>query len=229
MALDASDVSALLSVWPEAVVSDVSASISFFHPPSGVSVSVAVATDVSCKIDTKSKELRKLLLSFQGKLCEELRALKADMQEAKEEQLTVYMDLFANASEKFQTLIEEVTEEDEGDETAAPTTAPAVITHGLEGSACVISVMYSHHIIAKSKLVLIKSLFKTLELRGIMLKGWPGAIVVEGTVAMVDTFVGEMKTLKWKRFVERGRIELKEGERHFEGFFCVEETKAFSL
>ena len=51
---------------------------------------------------------------------------------------------------------------------------------------------------------------------------------MEGCVGGVDAFVAEMKKLTWKRFVERGRIELDD-ERYFDAWACVEETKAFSL
>ena len=144
--LDPSEASVLLSVWPEANLTSSSASLRLSHSPSGVAVTVTVGADVSCETDAKSNELRKLLLSYQGTLCGEIRALKAKLQVEEEEPLTIFLQVFEAFDKKFGMLIEEIIEASTDE--VSPPLLPAVTTQG-EGS--VLSVMYSHHIIAKSK------------------------------------------------------------------------------
>ena len=68
------------------------------------------------------------------------------------------------------------------------------------------AVFYSHHLIARSKRALIKSLSGELDLSGLTLVGWPGAIVVEGTKTNIDLFEKELKRQNWKHFANRGYL-----------------------
>jgi hypothetical protein len=146
--------------------------------------------------------------------------------------LETALELFQQANEQFTDFVAELLQEDEG----GPLSPPPCLNNlsaASTTSPLSISVMYSHHIIAKSKLALIPRLARNLQLTGCMLKGWPGAIVVEGPIPAIDEFLVEMKKLSWKRFVERGRIDIE--QRVFgtttsapSSFPIHDETKAFS-
>ena len=61
-----------------------------------------------------------------------------------------------------------------------------------------VRVIKSHHIIASKKIKDIKSLYKRLNLTGVMKIGWPGVIVVEGGPSEVESFVKEISGWNWQ-------------------------------
>jgi len=79
------------------------------------------------------------------------------------------------------------------------------------------AVFYSHHLIARSKRALIKSLSGELDLSGLTLVGWPGAIVVEGTKSSIDFFEKELKRQNWKHFANRGCLPVEKSTRRRRG------------
>lgn len=82
--------------------------------------------------------------------------------------------------------------------------------------------IYSHHIIAKSKRKSLKDLATKYNLGGYVKIGWPGIIIVEGLEADCDGFTGEIKGMKWQYLNVRGEqqadfdsLETLEGARVF--------------
>lgn len=164
---------------------------------------------------------RKTLLGYQSTLNDELRLIFSSTLEETEDELTSYLSVLEEATHNFSDLIDELTSESK-----PPQSSPSQPIPESSSQQTVLSIMYSHHIIAKSKITLIKTLFKSLNLKGLLLIGWPGAIIIEGSVQSVDFFFEEMKGLKWKLFREKGRLEIE--EEVFKVQKVVEETRVFS-
>mmetsp|Transcript_700 Transcript_700/g.1228 ORF Transcript_700/g.1228 Transcript_700/m.1228 type:complete len:512 (-) Transcript_700:865-2400(-) len=64
--------------------------------------------------------------------------------------------------------------------------------------------IYSHHIIAKSKRKAIADLSRDYELGGYAKIGWPGIIIVEGEESNCNQFIEEIKGMRWQYLVVRG-------------------------
>ena len=79
--------------------------------------------------------------------------------------------------------------------------------------------IYSHHIISPKKIALIHSTAKSLCLIGFVKIGWPGIMVLEGSVESVDEFVSVLESLQWK-FINTSHyskevFDEEEGEESF--------------
>ena len=74
--------------------------------------------------------------------------------------------------------------------------------------------IYSHHIIAKSKRKAIIDLGKDYNLGGYVKIGWPGIIVVEGREEDCQSFYDEIRRMRWQYLVIRGeeREEIAPGD-----------------
>ncbi len=64
--------------------------------------------------------------------------------------------------------------------------------------------IFSHHIIAKSKRKAIGDLAKEYNLGGYFKIGWPGIIVIEGREEDCQSFYDEIRTMRWQYLVVRG-------------------------
>ena len=64
--------------------------------------------------------------------------------------------------------------------------------------------IYSHHIIAKSKRKAIADLSREYQLGGYAKIGWPGIIIVEGEESECDRFIAEIRSMRWQYLVVRG-------------------------
>jgi len=68
--------------------------------------------------------------------------------------------------------------------------------------------IFSHHIIAKSKRKAIKTLSREYNLGGYFKIGWPGIIIIEGNQMDCDKFVDEIKSMRWQHLVVRGEEQV---------------------
>mmetsp|Transcript_19790 Transcript_19790/g.27820 ORF Transcript_19790/g.27820 Transcript_19790/m.27820 type:complete len:506 (+) Transcript_19790:39-1556(+) len=64
--------------------------------------------------------------------------------------------------------------------------------------------IYSHHIIAKSKRKAISDLSRDYSLGGYAKIGWPGIIIIEGEESKCDLFIHEIRRMRWQHLVVRG-------------------------
>jgi len=64
--------------------------------------------------------------------------------------------------------------------------------------------IYSHHIIAKSKRKAIADLSREHHLGGYAKIGWPGIIIVEGEETGCDLFIDEIRSMRWQHLAVRG-------------------------
>ncbi len=64
--------------------------------------------------------------------------------------------------------------------------------------------IYSHHIIAKSKRKAIGDLAKDYKLGGYFKIGWPGIIIIEGREEDCQSFYDQIRTMRWQYLVMRG-------------------------
>jgi Protein of unknown function (DUF1115). len=64
--------------------------------------------------------------------------------------------------------------------------------------------IFSHHIIAKSKRKAIGDLSREYKLGGYTKIGWPGIIIVEGEESDCNRFIDEIKGMRWQYLVVRG-------------------------
>lgn len=64
--------------------------------------------------------------------------------------------------------------------------------------------IYSHHIIAKTKRKAIADLSRDYQLGGYAKIGWPGIIIIEGEESNCDRFIGEIRSMRWQHLVVRG-------------------------
>ena len=64
--------------------------------------------------------------------------------------------------------------------------------------------IYSHHIIAKSKRKALKDISRQYELGGYVKIGWPGIIIIEGDERNCNTFIDEIRKWRWQYLVVRG-------------------------
>ncbi len=64
--------------------------------------------------------------------------------------------------------------------------------------------IYSHHIIAKSKRKAVGDLAKDYQLGGYFKIGWPGIIMIEGREEDCQCFYDEIRTMRWQYLVMRG-------------------------
>mmetsp|Transcript_16714 Transcript_16714/g.25249 ORF Transcript_16714/g.25249 Transcript_16714/m.25249 type:complete len:477 (-) Transcript_16714:19-1449(-) len=64
--------------------------------------------------------------------------------------------------------------------------------------------LYSHHIIAKSKRKAIGDLAKEYKLGGYFKIGWPGIIIIEGEEENCNHFCDEIRSMRWQYLVIRG-------------------------
>lgn len=64
--------------------------------------------------------------------------------------------------------------------------------------------IYSHHIIAKSKRKAIADLSRDYQLGGYAKIGWPGIIIIEGEESNCNRFIDEIKVMRWQYLVVRG-------------------------
>jgi len=87
-------------------------------------------------------------------------------------------------------------------------------TQGRSGNSCTLGrrLIYSHHIIAKTKRKAILNLAKEYDLGGFVKIGWPGIIIIEGLEENCILFVDIVSAMRWKYLVVRGE-EQEEQER----------------
>jgi len=64
--------------------------------------------------------------------------------------------------------------------------------------------IYSHHIIAKTKRKAIADLSRDYQLGGYAKIGWPGIIIIEGEESSCDRFIDEIRSMRWQHLVVRG-------------------------
>jgi hypothetical protein len=83
--------------------------------------------------------------------------------------------------------------------------------------------IYSHHIIAKSKRKALKELASKYHVGGYVKIGWPGIIILEGLGSHCDEFTNEIKSMKWQYLNVRG-----EQHSDFKSMEALEEARAFS-
>jgi hypothetical protein len=96
--------------------------------------------------------------------------------------------------------------------------------------------IYSHHIIAKSKRSAIKQLTASYKLTGYMKIGWPGLIIIEGAEEDCQQFYDEIRSMSWQYLVVRGeqqeRVVDDDGEldlhRKFETFQETDDMSVFA-
>lgn len=105
---------------------------------------------------------------------------------------------------------------------SAPSTTIEQHTKSSRSYRLVQRLIYSHHIIAKSKRKSLKDLATKYNLGGYVKIGWPGIIILEGVEADCDGFTGEIKGMKWQHLNVRGEqhtefdsLEILEGARVF--------------
>ena len=67
--------------------------------------------------------------------------------------------------------------------------------------------IYSHHIIAKSKRKAISDLGKDYNVGGYYKIGWPGIIIIEGEENSCNDFIDEIRSMRWQHLVVRGETE----------------------
>ncbi|GFH57426.1 hypothetical protein CTEN210_13902 [Chaetoceros tenuissimus] len=149
-----------------------------------------------------SSSARKLGLDALPKLVEILRAEATD--NAGQESLLV---IFARAEEWIETDWKDILEETitcsskaikGGEKKTASNmdpTKPMVLARKL---------IYSHHIIAKSKRKAIADLSRDFQLGGYAKIGWPGIIIIEGEESNCDKFYDTIRPMKWQHLVLRG-------------------------
>jgi hypothetical protein len=96
------------------------------------------------------------------------------------------------------------------------------LTESYKSYKLVQRLIYSHHIIAKSKRKSLKDLSTKYNLGGYVKIGWPGIIIMEGLEADCDGFTGEIKGMKWQYLNVRGEqqadfdsLETLQGARVF--------------
>lgn len=64
--------------------------------------------------------------------------------------------------------------------------------------------IYSHHIIAKTKRKAIADLSRAYHLGGYAKIGWPGIIIIEGEEGNCNKFTDEIRSMRWQHLVVRG-------------------------
>ena len=69
--------------------------------------------------------------------------------------------------------------------------------------------IYSHHIIAKSKRSIVADLASQNNLGGFVKIGWPGIILIEGNEVDCIMYVEEIKKLRWQYLVVRGEQQVE--------------------
>ncbi len=69
--------------------------------------------------------------------------------------------------------------------------------------------IYSHHIIARSKRDAVRGFAKDMGVSGMSKIGWPGAIIVEGPEEAVCEYVSCLRRLHWKHLAVRGEEIIK--------------------
>jgi hypothetical protein len=67
--------------------------------------------------------------------------------------------------------------------------------------------IYSHHIIAKSKRADLAALFREFDLTGYVKVGWPGLILIEGLESSCQSFYDTIKRWSWQYLVVRGEMQ----------------------
>ncbi|OEU12146.1 hypothetical protein FRACYDRAFT_191607 [Fragilariopsis cylindrus CCMP1102] len=67
--------------------------------------------------------------------------------------------------------------------------------------------IYSHHIIAKSKRKAISDLGNDYNIGGYYKIGWPGIIIIEGEENSCNDFIDEIRSMRWQHLVVRGETE----------------------
>lgn len=78
--------------------------------------------------------------------------------------------------------------------------------------------IYSHHIISKTKRSSIKELASHYKLTGYMKIGWPGLLLIEGMKQDCIDFNDSIRSMPWKYLVVRGEQQLEGGKRKFAAF-----------
>ena len=78
--------------------------------------------------------------------------------------------------------------------------------------------IYSHHIISKSKRASIKELASHYTLTGYMKTGWPGILLIEGKEQDCIDFYDTIRSMSWKYLVVRGEQQVEGGKRKFASF-----------
>lgn len=74
--------------------------------------------------------------------------------------------------------------------------------------------IFSHHIIAKSKRKALKDLSSEYELGGYAKIGWPGIIIIEGEEENCNKFVDEIRKMRWQHLVVRGEEQIDIPSNH---------------
>eukprot|EP00622_Pseudochattonella_farcimen_P007932 FR744062.1.p1 GENE.FR744062.1~~FR744062.1.p1 ORF type:complete len:284 (+),score=27.88 FR744062.1:70-852(+) len=106
-----------------------------------------------------------------------------------------------SAAQEFLDKSEEERDNRHSENSPAATPEPAV-------SICRRAI-YSHHIIADTKRQAARENAIDLDLGGLVKHGWPGLIVVEGSIENVDEYERRLKRFKWQHLEARGEsVEL---------------------
>jgi hypothetical protein len=83
--------------------------------------------------------------------------------------------------------------------------------------------VYSHHLISKTKRADIKDLASHYGLTGYMKIGWPGIILIEGGEENCNQFYDDIRKWAWKYLVVRGEQQEENGIRKFSSFIETED------
>lgn len=86
--------------------------------------------------------------------------------------------------------------------------ASDVVLRGIPGKSQELvlarKLIFSHHIIAKTKRKAIGDLARTYNLGGYAKIGWPGIIIIEGEEKDCDRFIDDIKMMRWQHLEVRG-------------------------
>ncbi len=102
----------------------------------------------------------------------------------------------------------------ESDDNDTSTATQSTTLHRIDRNILGRKLIFSHHIIAKSKRKAIGDLAKEYKLGGYFKIGWPGIIVIEGRKEDCQSFYDEIRTMRWQYLVVRGeeREEIQTGD-----------------
>lgn len=153
-----------------------------------------------------SSSARKLGLDASPKLVEILRAEARD--NAGQESL---LTIFARAEEWIETDWKDILDETITFSSQAINGCEKKTISNMDPTNPMIlarKLIYSHHIIAKSKRKAIADLSRDFQLGGYAKIGWPGIIIIEGEESNCDKFYDTIRPMKWQHLVMRGEERL---------------------
>jgi Protein of unknown function (DUF1115) len=165
-------------------------------------------------------------LEFSGDVDNNRRKLLRDQLHTLVESLPIGGECLDEIIIGFQTSYSSFTSSDALEPSSSLKLPPSTDAGVISEEPMKVVLVWTHHLLNTAKRKFIISRGSELSLSGISKPGHPGVILVEGTSDNIDTFVRELKSLRWQAIAVKGEFNYEETQSSRLGNTGIVEVQA---